>query len=109
MSFPISRLARRPAALTSLALAMAAALSHTGARADEAPADTVVVTATRTPQPLADIISDTVTIKPEQIAEAGAGSVVDLLKRQRGIEVTRNGGAGSSSNVYIRGAVQRTQ
>ena len=104
MSFPISRLARRPAALTSLALAMAAAFSHTGARADEAPADTVVVTATRTPQPLADIISDTVTIKPEQIAEAGAGSVVDLLKRQRGIEVTRNGGAGSSSNVYIRGA-----
>ena len=104
MSFPISRLARRPVALTSLALAMAAAFSHTGAYADEAPADTVVVTATRTPQPLADIISDTVTIKAEQIAEAGAGSVVDLLKRQRGIEVTRNGGAGSSSNVYIRGA-----
>ena len=104
MSFPISRLARRPVALTSLALAMAAAFSHTGAYADEASADTVVVTATRTPQPLADIISDTVTIKAEQIAEAGAGSVVDLLKRQRGIEVTRNGGAGSSSNVYIRGA-----
>ncbi|MEV4781650.1 TonB-dependent receptor domain-containing protein [Burkholderia sp. LMU1-1-1.1] len=104
MSFPISRLARRPVALTSLALAMAAAFSHTGAYADEAPAGTVVVTATRTPQALADIISDTVTIKAEQIAEAGAGSVVDLLKRQRGIEVTRNGGAGSSSNVYIRGA-----
>jgi vitamin B12 transporter len=104
MSFPISRLARRPVALTSLALAMAAAFSHTGAYADEAPADTVVVTANRTPQPLADIISDTVTIKAEQIAEAGAGSVVDLLKRQRGIEVTRNGGAGSSSNVYLRGA-----
>ncbi|USX27748.1 TonB-dependent receptor [Oxalobacteraceae bacterium OTU3CINTB1] len=104
MSFPLSRLACRPAALTSLALAMAAAFSHNVAHADEAPADTVVVTATRTPQPLADIISDTVTIKAEQIAEAGAGSVVDLLKRQRGIEVTRNGGAGSSSNVYIRGA-----
>ncbi|HEX7983958.1 MAG TPA: TonB-dependent receptor plug domain-containing protein, partial [Duganella sp.] len=104
MSSPISRLASRPAALTSLALAMAAAFSHTSALADVTAADTVVVTATRTPQPLADVISDTVTIKAEQIAEAGAGSVVDLLKRQRGIEVTRNGGAGSSSNVYIRGA-----
>ena len=102
MSSTIHRLACRPAALTALALATA--FPHTGARADETPADTVVVTATRTPQALADIISDTVTIKAEQIAEAGAGSVVDLLKRQRGIEVTRNGGAGSSSNVYIRGA-----
>lgn len=100
----ISRLASRPAALTSLALAMAAAFAHTQARADDAFADTIVVTATRTPQKLADTISDTVTIKPEQIAEAGSGSIVDLLKRQRGIEVVRNGGAGSSANVYIRGA-----
>nr|WP_315401965.1 TonB-dependent receptor [uncultured Duganella sp.] len=100
----ISRLASRPAALTSLSLAMAAAFAHTQARADDAFADTIVVTATRTPQKLADTISDTVTIKPEQIAEAGTGSIVDLLKRQRGIEVVRNGGAGSSANVYIRGA-----
>jgi vitamin B12 transporter len=104
MTHSLSRLALRPAALTSLALALCAAFSPAVAYADEAPADTVVVTATRTPQTLADVISDTVTIKAEQIAEAGAGSVVDLLKRQRGIEVTRNGGAGSSSNVYIRGA-----
>jgi len=68
------------------------------------PASTVLVTATRTPQALADVISDSTTIDAEQIARAGAGSIVDLLKRQRGIEVTRNGGAGSSSNVYIRGA-----
>lgn len=68
------------------------------------PASTVLVTATRTPQALADVISDSTTIDAEQIAQAGAGSIVDLLKRQRGIEVTRNGGAGSSSNVYIRGA-----
>jgi vitamin B12 transporter len=106
MTAPLPRLASRPAALTSLALALAAVFSSAAYAdsADIAAADTVVVTATRTPQPLADVISDTVTIKAEQIAEAGAGSIVDLLKRQRGIEVTRNGGAGSSSNVYIRGA-----
>ncbi len=88
----------RPAALTSLALAMAACYAHA------APTDTIVVTATRTPQPLANVISDTITIGPEQIAESGAGSIIDLLQRQRGIEIARNGGAGTASSVYIRGA-----
>ncbi len=88
----------RPAALTSLALAMAACYAHAET------ADTVVVTATRNAQPLANVISDTVTISAEQIAESGAGSIIDLLQRQRGIEIARNGGAGTSSSVYIRGA-----
>ncbi|MBV7539425.1 TonB-dependent receptor [Duganella sp. sic0402] len=94
MTFRISR----PAALTSLAMAMAACYAHAE------PADTVVVTATRTAQPLANVISDTITIDAEQIAQSGAGSIVDLLQRQRGIEIARNGGAGTSSSVYIRGA-----
>lgn len=97
MNLRISRPAAPPL-LASLALAMAACYAHA-----ESPS-TVLVTATRTPQALADVISDSTTISAEQIAQAGAGSIVDLLKRQRGIEVTRNGGAGSSSNVYIRGA-----
>nr|WP_315260549.1 TonB-dependent receptor [uncultured Duganella sp.] len=88
----------RPAALTSLALAMAACHAHAEST------DTVVVTATRTAQPLANVISDTITIDAEQIAQSGAGSIVDLLQRQRGIEIARNGGAGTSSSVYIRGA-----
>jgi vitamin B12 transporter len=96
MNLRISRPAAQP--LASLALAMAACYAHA-----ESPS-TVLVTATRTPQALADVISDSTTISAEQIAQAGAGSIVDLLKRQRGIEVTRNGGAGSSSNVYIRGS-----
>jgi vitamin B12 transporter len=94
MTFRISR----PAALTSLALAMAACYAHAE------PTNTVVVTATRTPQPLANVISDTVTISAEQISQSGAGSIVDLLQRQRGIEIARNGGAGATSSVYIRGA-----
>ena len=90
----------RPAALSSLALAIAASYAHAEPNAPS----TIVVTATRSPQPLADVISDTVSISAEQIAESGAGSIVDLLQRQRGIEIARNGGAGTSSSVYIRGA-----
>lgn len=89
----------RPAALTSLALAMAASYAHA-----EPTAGTVLVTATRSPQALADVISDSVTISAEQIAESGAGSIVDLLQRQRGIEIARNGGSGTNATVFIRGA-----
>ncbi|MGV7211607.1 TonB-dependent receptor domain-containing protein [Oxalobacteraceae bacterium A2-2] len=91
----------RPAALTSLAMAMAAA--HPFAAADTG-SSTVTVTATRAPQAASEIISDTLSIGPEQIAASGAGSIVDLLQRQRGIEIARNGGPGTSSSVYIRGA-----
>src|SRR5476649_1930138 len=89
----------RPAALTSLALAMAASYAHA-----EPIAGTVLVTATRSPQALADVISDSITISTEQIAESGAGSIVDLLQRQRGIEIARNGGSGTNGTVFIRGA-----
>jgi vitamin B12 transporter len=88
----------RRAALASLAMAMAAPAIHAE------PFNTVLVTASRAPQPLADVISDSVTIGAAQIAESGAGSIVDLLQRQRGIEVARNGGPGTSSSVFIRGA-----
>ena len=94
----------RPAALTSLALAMAASFNAAAETSPDAAPDTIVVTATRTPQALSNVISDTLVIGPEQIAQSGAGSIIDLLKRQRGIEVARNGGAGTSSSVFIRGA-----
>jgi vitamin B12 transporter len=91
----------RRAVLASLALALTAPAVHAE---PVAASSTVLVTATRSPQPLADVISDSVTINAEQIAESGAGSVIDLLQRQRGIEIARNGGAGTSSSVFIRGA-----
>jgi len=88
------------AALASLALAIAAPAAHAQATA----IDSIIVTATRTPTLASEVISDTVTITAEQIANSGAGSITQLLQRQRGIEVSRNGGPGSASNVFIRGA-----
>ena len=96
----------RHAALASLALALASPTAHadTPSPAAPAPAATVLVTASRSPQMLADVISDSVVIGAEDIAAAGAGSIVDLLQRQRGIEIARNGGAGTSASVFMRGA-----
>jgi len=94
MNFPVSR----QAAAVSLALAI---ISST---AIAQVADTVVVTATRTPQRAADVIADTTVISAEEIARSGAGSVADILQRQRGIEIARNGPAGTTTSVFVRGA-----
>jgi vitamin B12 transporter len=94
MSFPVFRRA------AALSLAFAAAAS---AHADPIP-DTVIVTANRTPQRADDVIPDTVVISSDDIARAGAGSVADVLRRQRGIEISRNGGAGTNTTVFLRGA-----
>jgi vitamin B12 transporter len=93
----------RGAAVTSLVLAMSTPSASARPTTDTAP-EQVIVTATRTPQRASAVLSDTVTIDAGQIARAGAGSVIDLLQRQRGIQVARNGGPGAKSSVYIRGA-----
>ena len=64
----------------------------------------VIVTATRAPQPALDVLADNVLITADDILHSGANSIVDLLQKQRGIEVTRNGGPGTSASVYLRGA-----
>lgn len=69
--------------------------------------DEVVVTATRTQQPLTDIVGDVSIVDRETIEHAGATGLVDLLARLPGVEITRNGGVGNSSNMFLRGAEGR--
>lgn len=63
----------------------------------------VLVTATRAPQASPDVLSDHVLLSSDDILRSGAGNVIDLLQRQRGIEVARNGGPGTNSSVFMRG------
>ncbi len=63
----------------------------------------VVVTATRSPQAATDVLADNILITSEEIAQSGQNSLVDLLQRQRGIEIARNGGPGTNSSVFARG------
>ena len=67
-------------------------------------ATAVIVTAARAPQPAVDVLADNVLITADDILHSGANSIVDLLQKQRGIEVARNGGPGTSASVYLRGA-----
>lgn len=66
--------------------------------------DTVIVTATRTPQIAQDVLADNITISSEEIAKAGQISLVELLQRKRGIEISRAGGPGTTASVFMRGA-----
>ena len=66
--------------------------------------DPVIVTATRNKQDANDVLADFVYIGPEEISEAGQTSITGLLQRQRGVQVSSNGGGGSISSVFLRGA-----
>jgi len=64
----------------------------------------VAVTAARDAQPLAEVLADVTVIGPDEIARSGAQSMTELLQRQPGVEITQNGGPGSVSGIFLRGA-----
>ena len=66
--------------------------------------DPVAVTASRTPQPIADLLADVTVIGADEIVRSGAQSLTELLQRQPGVEITINGGPGSTSGAFLRGA-----
>jgi vitamin B12 transporter len=66
--------------------------------------DTVVVTATRTEQPLSEVGQAVSVIDAEAIAARQSDAVVDLLRTVPGVTMARNGGIGTSTAVFIRGA-----
>ena len=62
------------------------------------------MTAARGSQPIADVLADVTVIGAAEIARAGAQSLTELVQRQPGVEITQNGGPGSLSGIFLRGA-----
>jgi vitamin B12 transporter len=75
--------------------------------ATAAATDTVVVTASRAPQPLSSVLGDISVVDRSTIERSGATGVADLLARLPGIEFARNGGPGTATSVFIRGGETR--
>lgn len=92
--------ARRP--LFALSVLALAASAHAQTRLD-----TVVTTATRAPQKLSDVLSDMTVLTRDDIERQAVGSVADLLRRQVGFEMIRNGGPGANTSLFVRGADTR--
>ena len=104
---PCLRQSFRRCTLPFLACAVVAA-SDPAASQTAAPGPTrlepIAVTASRQSQPIADVLADLTVIGPEEIARAGVMSLTELLQRQPGVEIVQNGGPGSVSGVFLRGA-----
>ncbi|MES3013668.1 MAG: TonB-dependent receptor [Pseudomonadota bacterium] len=64
----------------------------------------IVVTGSREPQALDRVTADMVVIDAARIRASSADSVEDLLRREAGVQVSRNGGPGHTAGVFIRGA-----
>lgn len=78
--------------------------------ADELPevqGEEVVVTATRQRQPVSKTLSDVTVINSEQIERSAGEDLPTLLSRQPGLEISRNGGAGKVTDLYMRGTNSR--
>jgi len=85
-----------------LSLLLAVALGLCGPRL--AVADAVVVTGTREPLPAVRLVADVVVIDRERIASSLADSLEDLLRREAGLQLSRNGGPGANNGLFVRGA-----
>ncbi len=92
-----------PCAVT-LALAAGAAIAQPLPAPKAATLDPVAVTASRNPQPMSELLADLTVIESGEILRSGAQSLAELLQRQPGVEITMNGGPGSTSGAFLRGA-----
>ncbi len=70
----------------------------------EGPTEEIVVTATKLATSIHEVGSSITVIHSEDIDRSGDTFISDLLKKVKGVEVIHNGGAGTTSFVFIRGA-----
>ena len=66
--------------------------------------ETVVITATRTPRIVGELLNDVSVVSQEEIARSGQSTLADLLRSIPGVDVGNNGGPGKTTSVFLRGA-----
>ncbi|MCK5325283.1 MAG: TonB-dependent receptor [Woeseiaceae bacterium] len=71
--------------------------------ADISPADTIIVTATRTEIPLEHATVPVQVITREDIELSLAADLAELLRFEAGLDIGRNGGPGQATSIFMRG------
>jgi len=100
-----SRNLRTPLAALPLAISAVFSLSPTFAQTSVmASLPETVVTASRNTQLLGAAMPHTTVISREDIERSQASDLVTLLQREAGLQRTQNGGVGTVSSVFMRGA-----
>ena len=85
----------------SLTVALLAALPMSTPEAEAL--DAVTVTASRRPQAAADVLAEVSVIDRAQIDASGAPDLLELLRRQPGVDLARTGGSGQQTSLFLRG------
>ena len=65
--------------------------------------DEIVVTASGQAQPMEEVIPAVIIINRETIARSQPADIADLLRWHAGLEISRTGGPGQQTSVFIRG------
>jgi vitamin B12 transporter len=102
-----SRPLSRPSAVSLSVAALLGMPMLAFAQAETPALPQTVVTATRTPTRVDELVSDTVVIERAQIERQAGRTLPELLARVAGVQMTANGGAGKASSVFIRGTEAR--
>jgi hypothetical protein len=98
----------RPSVLTAALMALSVGVAPGAVWAQQVAAlSEVMVTATRTAQPLTDVLADVSLIDRDTLSQAGFNSLGDVLSRLPGVEFTRNGGPAATTSLLLRGAETR--
>jgi vitamin B12 transporter len=71
--------------------------------ADDAELDKIIVTATRTPEQISDVLASVTLLDHPTIEARQATSLQELLRGEAGIEISNDGGLGKVSSVFMRG------
>jgi vitamin B12 transporter len=95
----------RVSALSVLSLATLATAAQAQSTTNQL--DQVVVTATRMPQRLGDVLTDVTVITRAEIERQAFGGLADLLVNAGCVEVARNGGPSATTSLFLRGADSR--
>jgi vitamin B12 transporter len=92
-------------------LAIALCLFPLAATAQSAPSPSsvptlgdIVVTASRSPEPLSDAVGDVTVIGPEQLQAAQGESLAQILGQAPGVQFTTTGGPQTATGISLRGA-----
>ncbi len=101
MSIPFSR--RTLAAALSL-FPLAAMAQSTSTNAAVPSLEDIVVTPSRSPEPLSDVVGDVTVIGPAQLANSPGESIAQIIGRAPGVQFTTSGGPQTQTSLFLRGA-----
>ena len=95
---------RSTVSLAALVVAHQAPAFAAAASDEAAAGPIIVVTANRAPQPLERIGQSVTVVDAADLAQRQSQTVADVLRTVPGVTIARNGGIGSVTSVFIRGA-----